>query len=222
MVPPFLAYAAIVKRDLSLIKEAVRQCQLYADILVSPTSSGSQGLWRHIAGAENEDPGFWSTSNGWAAAGMVRVVKTTFHYNKIWPMQDLSPERKSLVTLIKGILDCAIEDSKEDGLLRNYLDDPTWFADNAGTALLASVVYRMAPESRVFSLTADKKYVEWADASREAVLRHVDPATGEVAPVVNALKHDDRIPLPGGSSEAQSFVVLMEAAYRDYHNGRSR
>lgn len=70
MVPPFLAYYGVVNSNTSLIQEAYRQCELYRQYLRTPET----GLWRHILWGPHPDPGLWATGNGWAAAGMLRVV----------------------------------------------------------------------------------------------------------------------------------------------------
>ncbi len=72
MVPPFLSYRAVAVDDQSLLREACRQCQLYEEVL---KPQKSQLLWQHIVGPQ-EDPGQWSTGNGWVAAGMCRTLAT--------------------------------------------------------------------------------------------------------------------------------------------------
>ncbi|KAJ3501160.1 hypothetical protein NLJ89_g9466 [Agrocybe chaxingu] len=76
MVPPYLAYYAADKQDEGLLRESVRQCQLYRAILQLDTDEPYKGAWRHIIGPESQDTGLWSTGNAWAAAGMTRVLAT--------------------------------------------------------------------------------------------------------------------------------------------------
>ena len=73
MVPPFLAYYGAATSDITYMKEAVRQCELYAQILATdillPNGTSCVGLWRHIvshpADLESDvccsDPYVWLT-----------------------------------------------------------------------------------------------------------------------------------------------------------------
>ncbi|KAG6806357.1 hypothetical protein H0H93_003118, partial [Arthromyces matolae] len=80
MAPPFLAYYAVDTANFTLLREAVYQCQAYRQILHYNSTSSDignfAGLWEHILGPVNNDPGLWSTGNSWAAAGMTRVLAT--------------------------------------------------------------------------------------------------------------------------------------------------
>lgn len=72
MVPPSLAFAAVMLNNQTLLSEAVTQCQLYRQGLRQTT-----GLWAHILqGNGTQDTGLWATGNGWAAYGMLRVLAT--------------------------------------------------------------------------------------------------------------------------------------------------
>lgn len=207
MAPPFLAYYAVATNDVGLLRETVRQCGLYRQLLqVNGT------YWQHIVVQDNSggaDSGIWSTGNGWAAGGMVRVLATLQN----WEGQNevCSTERAQLVGYIKEIIDGAMSSPLDKGLLRNYLNDTTWFGENSGTALLASVTYRMAvlaPE--VFG----KKYISWADKLRKVVATYVQP-DGTISPNVNPLGWGDRNPFVTGSPEGQSFGVFLYTSYRD-------
>ncbi|KAJ9629782.1 hypothetical protein H2203_002163 [Taxawa tesnikishii (nom. ined.)] len=213
MVPPFLAYYAVVSNDLDAMKQAVEQCRLYRDVLVVKEEGREKGLWRHIVGpSEKQDLNFWSTGNGWAAMGMTRVLAAIVHWK---PASWLEKEKTELTAWIQGTVDAARRtDEDETGLLRNYLSDRSWFGEISGTALLAATVYRMAvlvPE--VFAQKRDG-YLSWADAKREAVTTRVD-ADGIAKPAVQPLDHLLRDPLMTGSPEGESFVLEMGAAWRD-------
>ncbi|CAO2657044.1 Nn.00g058470.m01.CDS01 [Neocucurbitaria sp. VM-36] len=171
MVPPFLAYYGTCTND---------------------------GAWRHIVNAEGMDarlkvdPGLWSTSNGWAAAGMARVLSTL---RKSLFVNETRREQRVLVGIIKDILDAAVAlDTDVSGLLRNYLDDETWFAETSGTVLLAATVFRVVVlEPEVFGDT----YSDWALRKLEVVRLCIDEKDGIVRPVVNSLKESQRTPLDG-------------------------
>lgn len=221
MAPPFLAYYAVATTNATLLKFTIQQCGLYRQILqanISTTGNQSvfQGIWEHIIGPNRYEPQFWSTGNGWAAAGMARVLATTLKWG---PSSSWTVEQASLKLWIKEIIDGAMDSPQEisvdpsDGLLRNYLNDTTWFGETSGTALLSSTVYRMAilaPE-----IFAENKYIAWADQMREAVALHVK-ANGTLSPAINPLDFGSRIPKTTGSPEGQSFGVMLYSAYRDW------
>lgn len=212
MVPPFLAYHGVFTNDLNAVKEAARQCVLYRDVL-----STEMGVWKHIVNAQEgandlkDDPGLWSTSNGWAAAGMARVLATM---RKSSFTAETADEQDSLLEITRRILDGVMTlDIDSSGLLRNYLDDRMWWGEVSGTALLAATVFRMdVLEPGVFGAT----YTDWAKRKMEVVSRCIDEETGIVRPVVNPLEEGQEKPLEGPSPEGQAFVVLMFAAWRDW------
>ena len=72
MAPPFLAYYGALQNDYSLLKEAYNQLWLYRYYLRDENT----GLWRHVALGDWQDNNLWATGNGWAAAGIMRVLKT--------------------------------------------------------------------------------------------------------------------------------------------------
>jgi rhamnogalacturonyl hydrolase YesR len=212
MVPPFFAYYGVFTGDSSLVREAVRQCELYRELLGT-----EKGVWKHIINAERTDPnlktdpGLWSTSNAWAAAGMARVLATM---QKSKFAAEIKVQQESVLRMIKEIVDGAIAlDTDSTGLLRNYLDDESWFGEVAGTALLAATAFRAAvldPQS------FGTKYTDWALRKLDVVGRFVDVETGIAAPVVNSLREGQRTPLDGVNPEGQAFVVLLYAAWRDW------
>ncbi|TBU36627.1 glycosyl hydrolase family 88-domain-containing protein [Dichomitus squalens] len=137
MVPPFLAYYGVLTRNQTLVQAAYDQCRLYREALVD-TDAG--GMWRHIAGNDS-DTGHWTTGNGWAAAGMLRVLGTIQHsqYSK-----SMKSQAKDLAGWVSQIHNGIYPHLQTTGLFKNYADDSTSFDDASGTAILASTVYRLA------------------------------------------------------------------------------
>lgn len=221
MVPPMLAYWAVQTSNVTLLNIAIEQCNLYREVLGVPVTGigeepvgATAELWRHIIGPPdgNNDYGIWSTGNAWAAAGMTRVLATAI--NSGLQADDLLLD--SLEDNIQTILDGAISlDTAEpdEPLLRNYLDDTTWFAELAGTTLLAATAYRAV---QLQPARFGRGYADWADGKREAVAGMIS-SDGLLAPVVNPLNWTDRTPA-AKSPEAQSFAILMFSAYRDFQN----
>ena len=241
MAPPFLAYYGVATNNASLLEEAVNQCLLYREILRANTSASparpptthpllASGLWTHILGPFNNDPGIWSTGNAWAAAGMMRVLATLVKapppllYDGPHDTTSLKYATANLVNAIREILEAAMRLPADGGLLRNYLDDPSWFGETSGSALLASVAYRLTTLSSTSSMlgasklsTSDhQKYIQWAEQIRKTFGcdGHIT-SDGIATPAVNPLDWGDREEYTKGSPEGQNFVVLMYAAWRD-------
>jgi hypothetical protein len=237
MAPPFLAYYGVATNNASFLAEAVNQCLLYREILHANTSASpaspptthpiaASGLWTHILGPVSDDPGIWSTGNAWAAAGMMRVLATLVKapphlFNNITSLKHATA---NLVNAIREILDASMRIPADGGLLRNYLDDPSWFGETSGSALLASVAYRLATLSSTSSLLGasklstsdDQKYIQWAEEIRKTFGSdgHIT-SDGIATPAVNPLGWGDREEYTKGSPEGQNFVILMYAAWRD-------
>lgn len=100
MFPPFLAYYAGTTRNATLLAFTVRQLELYTAGL-----SGNGGTWEHIVGGK-EDPGHWSSGNGWAAMGMTRVLATVV--NGPWDSATKAAYVGKLTGWIKELIDGAI------------------------------------------------------------------------------------------------------------------
>ncbi|KAJ7672809.1 hypothetical protein B0H17DRAFT_1141052 [Mycena rosella] len=200
MGPPFMAYVAADQKNLALLQTAYVQCGLYRQILKSPS-----GAWEHIVGPEAPDLGLYSTGNGFAAGGMVRVLATVMKAPVAiaakWRPQAIS----DLTHWIQEIIDGAMSFSTDNGLLRNYLSATTsdgGFGEITGTSML------VAPH------TFGKKYIQWADKMRGTLAKHIS-SNGIAAPTVNPLNWTDPTPYTTGSPEGQNFVVLMYAGWRD-------
>jgi hypothetical protein len=152
----------------------------------------------------------YRTDNRQAAAGSARVLATlresSFNSNT-------GAEQGNLIELIKNIIDKARAlDQDSSGLLRNYLDDSSWFGEISGTSLIAATTFRMA---KLEPNTFGKDYTDWASA-KMAVVDGKIGGNGIVAPAVNPLNWNDKTPFTTGSPEGQSFVVLLHAAERDW------
>lgn len=217
MVPPFLAYYAVATNDAAYLSEAVRQCKMHRQVLLAnETNIGCTGLWHHFVGEKDfKNLGLWSTSNGWAAAGMVRVLATIRKWGGIAnDDNEWRREGEDLVGHIKEIIDCAMRADKDGSppLLRNNLDEASSFGEGAGTALITSAIYRMAVlEPRVFG----QMYLDWADVTYDAVRRTVSAETGLMRPVIDWSDFRNWKLSELGTSEGQSFAILMSTARRD-------
>lgn len=214
MAPPFLAYQAVATGDEDLMRVAVQQCLLYSDVL---QAEPERKLWKHIVGPAwrpARDKGLWATSNGWAVAGMVRVLATAIKspYTK-----SVGLEIERLLRVTFDVIDGASA-AKRNGsppLLCNYLNDGSYFGDVAGTALIASAVYRLAV---MFPKECSGQHIQFAESCWESVQTHIKDRNGDVGPTPMpgvALSHT---PSMEGSSQGHSFVVILFAAHRDWED----
>ncbi|KAF4588080.1 hypothetical protein AB1N83_011516 [Pleurotus pulmonarius] len=212
MVPPFLAYYGVLTRNQSLVTEAYNQIRLYRQYL-----RDDDNLWKHIAmgGEVAEDNGHWTTGNGWAAAGMLRVLATIqnseYDRNMVHQQADLAHWVGEIHGAIYPLLD-------DTNIFPNYasraVNDSGNFYDAAGTALLAATVYRVS------LYWGDHSHISFAQRCRETLYAdngnqsHIN-AEGWLQPVVNP--HSFGVE-GSRSPEAQAFVLDLEAAYRDWVN----
>ncbi|KAE9405940.1 hypothetical protein BT96DRAFT_963680 [Gymnopus androsaceus JB14] len=164
MAPPFIAYYGVLQggdNESSLLQTAYEQISLYRDVL-----RDDDGLWKHIELGSYQDNTHWATGNGWAAAGMLRVLETLNHSSVAI---DFIEQSVNLTQWIQEIIATAWQHQAENGTLLNAIDDPTSFADSSGTALLASVTYRMAVYSN------DTSLIPYADKAFQLVQNSIDP-----------------------------------------------
>ncbi|KAF5318278.1 hypothetical protein D9611_014688 [Ephemerocybe angulata] len=210
MVPPVLGYYGVLTKTRSYLVDAYVQCRLYRQYL----RDGSTGLWRHVLlgtrvdGVPN-DPGFWSTGNGWAAAGMLRVYATIKNSEFAGSMKNEMNDLKTWVeevhiAMYSHLLPVAVryphvtETTCRIGLVErftNYADQsPTSarnFYDASSTALMAGTVFRYMVEMR------DKKY-KYMDRAQTA---------WDTLFATNStnLDNGDKLHRP----EGQAFVVML-------------
>lgn len=189
MAPPFLAVAGHPE-------EAVRQLVGYRDRLFD----GEAGLYNHIWDEDLQAYArglFWGVGNGWAAAGMARVIRAL--------PASMAAERELLVGFVRELLDSCLAHQRDDGLFHDVFDDPETFVETNAAQMLAYTIYRGVAEGWL-----DRGYLAHADRMRAAAHGKVD-AYGLVQGVCGA-PHFNR---SGTATEGQAFFLLMEAAVRD-------
>ncbi|RDB22323.1 hypothetical protein Hypma_010490 [Hypsizygus marmoreus] len=227
MVPPFLAYYGVTTQNRTLLVQAHDQIKLYRSYL---RDTKANNLWKHVLlGVNGTDEGHWSTGNGWAAAGMLRVLGTIQNSQYAKTMKN---EQKDLAAWIKEIHGGMYPHLDSDtNLFPNYasraVDARGNFLDASSTALMASTVYRLS------LLWGEHSHLPMAERSRKALsspsatstgptnsnsnsstaeLLHLSNA-GWLTPVVNPHSYG----VQGSESpEGQAFVVEMQAAWRDW------
>jgi len=98
------------------------------------------------------------------------------------------------------------------GALRNVINDPTSFTDTSSTALIASVTFRLAV------LKEDNStYISNANTAYDFVRRNID-GDGWLRNTADPLTFYAPSSSSEPSPEGQSFVLLLEAAQRDFQD----
>ncbi len=185
MLPPFLARAGHVD-------EAMRQLDGYWDALYLP----EKGLLAHQwSDAEKRfiRKDAWAVGNGWAMAGMARVIAL---------MPEGHPGRKRLIDRVKALIDAVLPYQRADGAFHDVIDDPATFREVNFAQMLAYTIYRGVKAGWL-----DAALLPFAEKARSAALGEVD-AFGLVRNVCGAPFFDR----PGVAPEGQAFHLLMEAA----------
>jgi rhamnogalacturonyl hydrolase YesR len=189
MAPPFLAVAGHPE-------EAVKQIVGYRKILFNPEKK----LYYHIWDEDRqrfERKLFWGVGNGWAAAGMTRVIRAL--------PDSMSKEKEMIAGFVKEVIAGCLKHQREDGLFHDILDNPSTFVETNAAQMLAYSIFRGVQGGWL-----DKSYQAAADKMREAAYKKVD-GFGFVQGVCGAPNFDHA----GTATEGQAFFLLMEAAYSD-------
>ena len=189
MVPPFLAVAG--RPD-----EALKQIEGFRKLLWN----GERKLFAHIWDDAKHDFGrkaFWGVGNGWAAAGMTRVLKAL-------PVR-MTSERSKLAGYIRDVVDGCLAWLRPDGFFHDVVDDPKSFVETNLAQIMAYTIYRGLGDGRF-----DASYRARADKMRDAARSKVD-RRGLVRDVCGSPTFE----APGTATEGQAFFILMEAARRD-------
>ncbi|TFL05512.1 Six-hairpin glycosidase-like protein [Pterulicium gracile] len=201
MVPPFLSFAGATQHNATLLKESYDQCKSYREILRS-----DNGLWKHILLGDWSDPLHWNTGNGWAAAGMMRVLKT-IQYSSL--SQRFVQEQRDLARWTQELAESAWKYQGANGTLFNVIDNSTWFPDTAGTAMMASATYRLATH------TGDYSLIPFAEKAFQLIKDSIDEE-GRLLDTVDPLSFYEPLRPPMWSPEGQAFVLVLQAAKKEF------
>ncbi len=189
MLPPFLAAAG--KFD-----EAVRQIEGERAPLWNPDKKLLSHMWDSEK-RERVRKDCWGVGNGWAAAGISRVIA-------VLPVA-MNNEKKKLIGYVRDIIDGCVAHIRPDGLFHNIVDDPRSFVETNLAQMIAYSIYR-----GVAGGWLDHAYVRHADTMRAAARGKVDDL-GLVQGVCGSPEFEH----PGTATEGQAFFLLMEAARGD-------
>jgi unsaturated rhamnogalacturonyl hydrolase len=189
MAPPFLAVAG-------QLQEAIKQVVGYRKILWNPEKKLFYHMWDEDKHAF-ERKLFWGVGNGWAAAGMSRVIKAL--------PDSMANEKAMIAGFVCELLDGCLKYQRADGLFHDILDDPATFVETNAAQMLSYTIYRGVKAGWL-----DRAYLQHADRMRIAVYQKVD-SFGLVQGVCGAPNFNR----PGTATEGQAFFLLMEAACHD-------
>jgi rhamnogalacturonyl hydrolase YesR len=186
MAPPFLAVAGEPE-------EAVRQVEGIRKLLWEPRKK----LFSHIWDDDLKGffrPDFWGVGNGWAAAGMARIIQAL--------PDRMGREKKRLAGYVKDVVDGCLAFRRPDGLFHDVVDKPATFVETNLAQMLAYTIYR-----GVRGGWLGRTYLRQAEVMRDAARRKVD-AYGYVQGVCGSPTFESA----GTATEGQAFFLLMEAA----------
>lgn len=186
MAPPFLAVAGHPE-------EAVQQVDGFHRLLWDPRARLYAHMWDEERNAYARAD-HWGVGNGWAAAGLVRVIAGL--------PDAMEEERRRLIGYLREGIDGCLAHMRPDGLFHDIVDDPTSFVETNLSQMLAYAVYRAVDAGWL-----PEPYLASADRMRDAARAKVD-RYGLVHGVCSAPRFDR----PGTAPEGQAFFVLMEAA----------
>lgn len=189
MAPPFLAvagYPHIAMRQVEGLHRRLwnAEYKLLSHIL----DEGAQNFVRKD---------FWGVGNGWAAAGMMRVIRAL--------PETMEEEKQRLVAYVKEVIDGCLVYQREDGLFHDVVDNRQTFVETNLAQMLAYTIYRAVCGGWI-----DGGYGAVADSLRVAVHARVDDE-GLVQGVCGSPNFNHA----GTATEGQAFFLLMEAAYQD-------
>lgn len=184
--PPFLAATGYYD-------EALQQIEGYRKRLWDARAQLMSHVWND--GEQRLiEASFWGTGNGWAAAGMTRVLRSL--------PTERQEDRRRLAMYVRALIDGCLEHQRDDGLFHNVVNEPGTFVETNLAQMLAYSIYH-----GVRGGWLPETYRAHADRMREAARNKMD-AYGFVQGACGAPHFDQ----PGVSTEAQAFCILMETA----------
>ena len=173
--------------------EALLQIEGYRKRLWDPEKKMLAHIWDDGKPADNRKE-FWGGGNGWAAAGLARVIRAL--------PADRAADRKRLVQFVTDLLDGCIAYQRPDGLFHDMIDRPETFRETNLAQMLAFAIY-----TGLLGGWLPERYRAAADRMRAGARAQMD-RFGYVQHVCGSPHFDH----PGLSTEAQAFAIMMEAA----------
>ena len=184
--PPFLA-------AMGFTDEALAQIEGYWQRLWNPEKKLLAHIWDD-GKRQFRDGNFWGGGNGWAAAGLARVLRSL--------PPERTQERARLAAFAREIIDGCLAHQRPDRLYHDVVNQPATFVETNLAQMLAFAIYE-----GIAAGWLSANYRQHADRMRAASRLKMD-ADGYVQGACGAPNFNR----PGISTEAQAFCILMEAA----------
>jgi unsaturated rhamnogalacturonyl hydrolase len=189
MAPPFLAVAGS-------FDEAIKQVDGFRKYLWNSEKKMFSHIWDEGKKSFGRKD-FWGVGNGWAAAGMTRVVKALPDEHK--------DSRNKIIGYIREVLDGCLRYQREDGLFHNVVDDTESFVETNLAQMLSYTIFRGVKAGWL-----DDSYTPKAEKMRKAAHSKVDKFG-----LVQAVCGSPDFNHSGTACEGQAFFLLMEVAYKE-------
>ncbi len=192
MLPPFLAAAGRPR-------EAWEQMDAYWNALYDREA----GLMCHMWDDGEQvfiRAAHWGSGNGWALAGMTRLLG-------LLPSGEYREEKQILRERITRLLERVLTWRRKDGLFHDVVDDGSSFVETNLSQMAAYTIYCGMREGWL----NPARYEAEGDAMCAAAERRMDEF-GFIRGVCGAPTFDK----PGFSPEGQAFYLLMEQAREDW------
>jgi unsaturated rhamnogalacturonyl hydrolase len=93
-------------------------------------------------------PLLWGVGNGWAAAGMTRVIRAL--------PDSMRSDRDRIAGYVRELLDACLKFQRTDGLFHDVLDDPSTFVETN-----AAQMFVYALEGQAFFLLMEAAYRDY-------------------------------------------------------------
>jgi hypothetical protein len=199
-----------LKEPEGIVREAYNQVKIYREHL-----RDEDGLWRYKAadmGFGLQDRRHSAIGNAWAAAGIMRIIATM---RRSRYTRGLNREMDELDIWMCEIFEGVYQHFDEStGLFKNVVDGDALeekpennFYDAAASCLMAYTAYRRATEM------GDERWIPQAEITHKAIAsKYLDPE-GWLHPVSDPVHNTQE---GKHNIVAQSFVLLMHAAWRDW------
>jgi rhamnogalacturonyl hydrolase YesR len=184
--PPFLAF-------MGFYDEALHQIDGFRARLWDEKAHLLHHIWDD-GKQQFTDPAFWGGGNGWAAAGLARVIRSL--------PRERRADRARLAEFARSLIDGCFAHQRADGLFHNVIDQPSTFVETNLAQMLAYAIYSGIVEGWLPATYRDR-----VATMRAAAYAKMDK-NGFIQGACSAPNFDR----PGISTEAQAFFILMESA----------
>jgi len=194
MFPPVLLCGGYVE-------EAIKQADGYIEALWD----NDKKLFHHIWNDETkvfDTPEFWGVGNGWAIAGLGRMIEGLAGELPIEQTNNYKNARERYISIVNKTIEAALQ-YRDNDLFHNFLDQSESFLEvNFAQMLCYTIAKGVKQRWLPDNLLAEARQI------RHTIHKHVSPY-GIVSPVCGAPYFNK----PGIAPEGQAFFILMESVF---------